>query len=449
MIHTTHSRGEVLRNLGNGLILRRATVADAEALVEFNARIHGSPNSPDHRVGIWTRDLMTRPHPTCGPSDFTIVEESATGKIVSSLNLISQTWTYGGISFGVGQPDLVGTEPEYRNRRLVRAQFEVIHQWSARRGEMVQAITGIPYYYRLFGYEMALPLYGERVGHKINIHDLNSKKTEPYFVRAATEADLPFMAKLSQKAMQRYLVACLRDEVLWRYELLGRSEAGLRTRFLRIIETAEGERVGFLVHPTGLWKTTMAITQYELKSGVSWLAVTPSVIRYLWATGEQYAKRDQKESQFCAFSFALGGQHPAYQAAHQQLPQVRDIYAWYVRVPDLPGFLQHLTPVFEQRLAESIAVGHTGELKISFYRGGLHLRFEKGRLTEIKAWKPKQGNGIKAAFPDLTFLQLLFGYRSLEELEYAFADCWTADDEARVLLNALFPKWPSNVWSVS
>ena len=70
--------------------------------------------------------------------------------------LISQTWTYDGIAFGVGRPELVGTAPAYRRRGLVRTQFEVLHQRSAERHERLQAITGIPWYYRQFGYEMAL-----------------------------------------------------------------------------------------------------------------------------------------------------------------------------------------------------------------------------------------------------------------------------------------------------
>ena len=88
------------------------------------------------------------------------------------MNLIPQTWTYEGIEFGVGRPELVGTAPEFRNRGLVRAQFDEVHKWSAERGHMVQVITGIPYYYRLFGYEMALDLAGRRVGFEANVPKL-------------------------------------------------------------------------------------------------------------------------------------------------------------------------------------------------------------------------------------------------------------------------------------
>src|SRR3989337_669140 len=68
------------------------------------------------------------PPPTLSPDDFTIVEETASGRIISSMNLIPQTWTYEGIEFGVGRPELVGTLPEFRNLGLVRMQFEEVHR---------------------------------------------------------------------------------------------------------------------------------------------------------------------------------------------------------------------------------------------------------------------------------------------------------------------------------
>jgi len=121
----------ILRDLGNGLVLRHSTSEDADALAEFNGKIHGEDEQDRQRIAAWTHDLLARPHPTLRPDDFTLVEETATGRIVSSMNLIPQTWTYEGIEFGVGRPELVGTAPEFRNRGLVRLQFEEVHKWSA------------------------------------------------------------------------------------------------------------------------------------------------------------------------------------------------------------------------------------------------------------------------------------------------------------------------------
>ena len=441
----------ILRDLGNGLILRRATPADTENLVAFNGMIHGEEDSeqPDEKVASWTRDLLEKPHPTFSPGDFTMVEEVSTHKIVSSLNLISQVWTYGGIPFGVGRPELIGTLKEYRNRGLVRAQMEEIHRWSAERGQLLQAITGIPYYYRNFGYEMALELGAGRVGFGPNVPKLKEGQVEPYQFRSANKSDIPFISQLYGSAVKRWLVAARWDEELWQYELLGKSNDNVNRRELRIIETLENEPVGFLSHPPFVWGTTLGTGCYELKAGNSWLDVTPSVIRYLWNTGEEYARRDKKEH-LGAFAFWLGSEHPAYEVASQRLPRTPRPYAWFLRVPDLPAFISRVIPVLEDRLERSVLAGSSGELKISFYRSGLRLAHDKGRLKEVKAWKPSpNGHSGDAGFPALTFLQLLFGYRSLEELEYAFPDCWTEGDAHRTFLKVLFPKQISDVWGIN
>ena len=60
----------------------------------------------------------------------------------------------------------------------------------AERHERMQAITGIPWYYRQFGYEMALNLDGGR-RYRPHIPRLKDGETEPYRVRPVTAADLP------------------------------------------------------------------------------------------------------------------------------------------------------------------------------------------------------------------------------------------------------------------
>jgi hypothetical protein len=441
----------ILRELKDGLILRRATLKDVERLVAFNGQVHSDegPEKPDERVAAWTRDLMERPHPTFNVGDFTLVEDPESGAIVSSMCLISQTWRYEDIPFGLGRPELVGTLPEYRNRGLVRAQFEVIHRWSAERGELMQAITGIPYYYRIFGYEMGLSLGGGRVGFRPHIPQLKDGLEETYRIRPVGEGDLTFIVQLYREAGRRYPIGCVWDENLLRYELTGKSAANVNRYELRVIETRQGERVGFLAHANFNWGPTLPVMVYELIPGVSWGAVTLGVIRYLGNTGEGYAAQAKGEP-FGGFAFWLGENHPVYDVIPDRLPRARKPYAWYLRVPDLPGFLRHIAPALERRLAASPLAGHSGELKITFYRSGLRLVFDHGLLKQVETWIPEpHGHSGDAGFPDLTFLQILFGYRSLDELKYAFADCRTTSDEAYALLNALFPRKPSDVWPIA
>ncbi|MBN1976235.1 MAG: GNAT family N-acetyltransferase [Anaerolineae bacterium] len=446
--------GTLPRDLGDGLLLRHAEPTDTDALADFNAQIHSERDASEPEMGIWawTRDLMSGTHPTFRPGDFTLVEDTHAGSIVSSLNLISQTWAYEGIPFKVGRVELVGTHPDYRRRGLIRAQFEAVHRWSTERGEMVQVITGIPWYYRQFGYEMAMTKGGGRLGYRPHVPQLKKGESEPYRVRPATEVDLPFIAELYDRAAERQPVHCLRDEALWRYELRGHSEGSFGRRLLRVVETVSGEPAGFLAHSDGLGDKGIWLSIYELKPGFSWLAVTPSVIRYLWATGEAYAARDQKACE--TFGFGLGVEHPVYAVFADRLPHINDPYAWYVRVADVAGFLRHVAPALERRLAESAAAGYTGEIEVGFYRSGLLLRFGQGRLAEVVDWSPDAEDSGDAVFPDLTFLHLLFGHRAFDELRRFFPDCGinihslARGDEVRAVLEALFPKRPSHVWGI-
>ena len=444
----------VIRDLGDGLVLRQATTADIDAVALFNCRVfseHGW-DSPGTMLGFWVRDLMSESHPTMTAGDFLVVEDTATGEIVSSTNLIPQTWSYAGIEFGVGRPELVGTHPDYRRRGLVRAQFEVLHQWSEERGHKMQAITGIPWYYRQFGYDMALDMSGSRRGPASNVPTLKEGQEEPYAVRPAEVADLAFIAEVASYGAERSLISCRRDAAQWRHELDGQSTKSFQARQLCIIETTEGEAVGFLAHAMLRWGSAVYLTGYELKAGVSWWGVTPSVLRYLKATGaaqQPYVETPGDGPAFDTILFSLGPEHPSYEIVVDWLPRFDPPSAWYLRIPDVPDFLRLIAPVLEQRLAASIFVGHTGALKIDFYRGGVQIKFEAGRVVEVAPWAAQVGGDRgMVRFPDLTFLQVLSGYRSLAEVEYAYADCG-GTLEGRLLTKALFPKSSSNVWPLA
>ena len=234
------------KKLKNSLLLRWATAEDKESISSFNTRIHSDdPENPYQFIGYWTEDLMSDFHPTCTPDDFTVViDESADNKVVSTMNLISQTWSYDGIPFGVGRPELVGTDENYRRKRLVHHQFEAIHAKSEARGEMVQAITGIPWFYRQFGYEMCVNLGGSRQLYWSK--QRNTKVEEEVFsMRNATKADIPVLDQLYGRFCAPSLLSRVRDEAQWRYELFDAHRESPYSRTVKMIEDQAGKVVGY------------------------------------------------------------------------------------------------------------------------------------------------------------------------------------------------------------
>jgi hypothetical protein len=420
---------------------------DADALVAFNRNIHGEGQWDEKGLADWTLDLIGGEGPNFDSDDFTIVEDTAADEIVSTCCLISQTWAYEGIPFKVGRPELVGTKKEYRRRGLVRQQFEILHDWSEERGELAQVITGIPYYYRQFGYEMTLALSGGRAGYETHVPRLKEDETEPYNFRTAGVTDIPFIMTTYESGCQRSLVSAIRDEAEWRYELTGKRRYNINRRDIYIIESQDGEPAGMIAIPPVKWANMSALDLYEIAPELAWADVTHSVIRFLWQRGEELAKEQDKTQNM--FGFWLGEDHPVYHVMTTLLPRVRKPYAFYVRVPDVAAFLKVIQSRIEANLAISPFVNHTGELKLSFYTNGIRLVFEKGKITTIEGLTFDELENSDASFPAFTFLHLIFGHRTIDELSNVYADLETRKIETKELVGALFPKRPSHIWPIS
>ena len=268
---------------------------DIEPLAQFNGRIHGDHGFSEF-VAQWTREFASPSHPTCGPDNVTIVEDTTTGQIVSSMCLIPQTWTFDGMPFPVGRPEAVGTDPAYRRRGLVRAQFDVLHAKSDASGHLVQGITGIPWYYRQFDYEYAIDLDGGRCVYPALIVPLKDGETEAYRFRAGDAG----RSAAGDGAVRSGLCP-----IAGGLSAFGSGVAAHRTstachpqchiRVLIIIETDDGRAIGVIRTSRELsWRGMFPVRMFNVIEGQSLRAVLPSALRWLKTEAEAVATAQQK-----------------------------------------------------------------------------------------------------------------------------------------------------------
>ncbi|MCB0129772.1 MAG: GNAT family N-acetyltransferase [Caldilineaceae bacterium] len=435
-------------NLGDGLLLRWATPDDAAQLVDFNSTIHGAPTDPATHVGQWTADLMRGDHPRVRPEDFTVVVDTnvldkGRPKIVSTLVLLSEVWSYEEVEFGFGQPELVGTLADYRRRGLIRLQMEAIHRLSAQRGHLVQGITGNPWYYRQFGYEMTVNLGGARLFNFARPGNQVLKPRHVYTVRDAAVDDIPVLHDLYLRGISHSPLRLVRDEADWRYALEAASPESVRFCRVKLLENEAGEVVGYFTLST---RDRGTVIVDELACAVNWSLRDVALGALQWLKQEiSTLTQTNADRPLDTLWLNLGEDSPVYAALGQQVERQDRPYNWYMRVPDLAAFLHHIAPVLERRLAGSVMAGHSGELKLATGRSRLHLRFEEGRLVEILPYTANTFVDADVYMPDETFLHILFQHRTLAELNSIRKDCFETNAEARVLINCLFPKCVSNV----
>lgn len=450
-------------DLGNGLIRRWSTAADQARIAQLMGMIYrdGADRPFNRRAADVARALMSGGFPFMEAGDFALVEDTnKPGQpVVAYTCLWRLRWSYGGIPFSVGQPEMVATDPDYRNRGLVRALFEMVHARSAGEGHLVQAITGIPYFYRQFGYEFVLDLEGSRTVPLAVVPEKSDGAREPFSLRLATLDDVPQLMALYALPRGASLVWHEAPESFWRHVISSwddpfvRREGPLGTilagRLHMIVDDA-GQTVGYAWLAARRWSDRLVVFALQLAAHVNWQAATPNLLRAFCEHGREAPVIEENTKPFREIKFVLGRAHPLYEvlgadAASRSEPP----YAWYLRVPDVPAFIRHIAPVLEERLARSLLVGHTGELKIDFYNGGLRLQVDQGKLTAVEPWRaPAYGDEAGAGCPPLVFLQLLFCYRSLADLRAFFPDVW-ANPEATLFINTLFPTQPSVVHSLN
>ena len=437
----------VIEDLGDGLVLRYATQADIEALADFNRTVHADPPAyvPNEGVAAWTRDLMSGNHPRVRARDFVLVDDTKEKRVASTLVLISHRFRYGEIELEAGQPEAVGSHPGYRRHGLVRRLFDATHRQSAERGQKMLIIDGIPWYYRQFGYEMALEQGFVRLADKNLLPDEEPDPGAAIRVRPATQDDIPFLTELYARTCHRHRISCARDEGQWRYRLNGCNPQSYAYRVMGIAERSDGTPVAAYTHENRLQLGFLVTNFVDVAQGTAWQVIRQPLLAELRRRGEQYAERDGQS--FAGAAFALGREHPFYEVARGTLRVRPGSYAFYVRIPDLRDFLEHIAPELERRLAASAFAGQRGVLDLNLYREGVRLCFEEGRIAGVEAWTPDTAARGHVAFPDLSFLKLLMGYRSLHELEQFHPDCIILNPGRGALLEALFPKAASNLWT--
>ncbi len=435
------------RDLGAGLALRWSVAADLERLAALygGAFREGPDAPPDASIQIHVGDLMSGRHPLIAPTDFALVEDTASGAVVAAACLMAQTWRYEGIPLPVGRPEIVATAPEYRNRGLMRAIFALLHARSAARGDLALGITGIYHYFRQFGYEYALDLSGGPDIALSALPALDAGAAEPYTLRPATVADIPRLMALYERQSADAAVSTGIDAAYWRWQLDGMAADMERPAVHMIVaaRATEARPCGYVATARRrplLRDDDLEVLALAVEPETALPALVPSLLRALRAL----APAVPEAPPLARLVFSLGRSHPVYALFGPRLaPTPRRRYAWYVRVPDLPGFVRHVAPALERRLAASPAAGYSGALHLDFYQSGLRLALEQGRLVAVEEWRVPPWGEAQAGVPALVFLQLLFGYRGLDALRDIYPDVWTADDASHAVLQALFPARPS------
>ncbi len=333
-------------------------------------------------------------------------------RVVSTATLLRETVHVDEVALPAGQVELVATDRAYEGRGLVRALMAWAHETSRARGDLIQMMIGIPWFYTRFGYAYAVPIP--------RLRPLDDVPAAPpgVTVRPAGPDDLATLAGL-QDAAQRaadvrmpHSPACLR----W---LIARTGS----RYL------VAERGGVAIASARMLAPPEDVVLAELAGEEEGLVA-------LLAQAAAVAGED-------GASIVERPEHLPYQAISPHLGELsgRDAQQeqYYARIPDLPALLGALAPVLCRRLRDAGLDDRRHDVLISSW--GSHVRFsiDGASMSPVQAGGPFQapisagGSGIA---PD-ALPALILGPDGARGLEERRPDCWLGRQYP--LMDALFP----------
>ncbi|NLE45354.1 MAG: GNAT family N-acetyltransferase [Chloroflexi bacterium] len=406
-----------VEQLGEGLTMCVATSQDdVERVAAFNGTVH-NPG-----VAEMTRRLFTH-HPNTRRSHLIYVEERGHGEVVSSLCLIPWTWRFEDVEIRVGEMGIVGTREDYRNRGLIRAQVNLFKRCLNDAGCLLSKIQGIPYFYRQFGYEYALPLEG---GLRLEYRDVPDQPVvEGYSVRLATVEDAAALKQLYDEAAKGLDLTVARGVDIWHYLLTQTSGTDTAAEFWVVLGPS-GRIEGYVKVPKHHFHDELFVNEASRLSFNAALAV----FRHVAQLGQERGTP--------GIRLSLPEQSVLMRIARGLGCQDLGAYAWQIHIPSLSGLLRALGPILERRVSDSPFAGLSRDVTFSTYRETVLMHWVDGRLAGVHSTSGCDGD-VCLRVPPLQAVVVLLGHRTVGELKDVYPDVGVSSTW-RVLVDTLFPR---------
>ena len=416
------------QTVGDHLILKScSSPADIERVIAINNDVHGEIEA---KV---VRGWLVDGHPQFAPESWLYIHDTKADLAAATLSLMPLAWRFENVSLPVAELGFVSTRPAYRHQGLQRMLSAAFDRIALANNYSLAGIEGIPYFYRQFGYEYAVPLFDSRV--TLTLAQIPAGELEPYAFRPATAADIPLLSAAYRQHSAPLSITTERSAAMWAYYLeldsgRRRVQRGEVSGLRLFIMEKDGQTANYLaLFPSG-WTNQLNVAELSADTEAAILAA----LRF---AGSQ-AELGQHET----VGLQLPAGHPAVEFLRYRGFHEEGTYGWQMKVLDPVRFLDAIAPALEARLARTVLRGTSGSLNFNLYRHNVGLHIMDGRVT-AKALAADVEADVN--MPPTVATQLWLGWKPFADL-----DDWTKDvsarDEKRHLLDILFPPLQAHIY---
>ncbi|UCF97514.1 MAG: GNAT family N-acetyltransferase [Spirochaetaceae bacterium] len=371
-----------------------------------------------------TANCLMRFHPRASKDNFLVVEDAVSGRIVSTSGIIPWEMKFDEVRLNCVQVELILTDPEYRNKGLVRHQMQKLYSMAEQQRYDLVFIWGIPYYYRQFGYSYCID---GLVHYSLPSWRVDGEEEDAgCALREACTDDIPLLVELYDHLAASLDICLTRESKHWEY-LLNSAKF-----HIYIVEKGNrSEAVGYLMQITD--KKMIHILENSFTDFTAGMAV----LRLFKKSYEEMRINWPKSTVLAQLAESLGG-------------TLEKDTQWLFRILNLPALMEKLSPVFNKRLQSSKHRRMCGDFVLNLFHNGYKLRIREGKLDGVEevgfvdTLMGAEGGDLN--IQQDAFIRLLLGQNDIDELYEYWPDLFFKP-ESRALISVLFPRMDAYLYT--
>jgi predicted acetyltransferase len=412
-----------LEKIGDNLILRIAEENEEEIdrIIKLNIQVHGE----DLKNYIYR---LFNDHPNRKDHIWFYIEDELKDKIVSSGLLFPEIWDFEGINIPICEMGFVATAEEYRDHGLFSKINQCYEKIMQERGYILSVIRGVPFFYRRYGYEFAIPL---DYGYKVSFDEIPESENYDIRIRRALEADIENLENLYNQWAEKYSITQKFNSKPFIYKYLNDKYTEFQFRTYVLEEKKEVQAFFCVGEYFGTENVIM------LTSALSCRQILRMLDFWKNECKKQNNLRENSililnppNSELSSFLLSLGA-------------TIENKWGWQIKIPNLKKFFDAIRPLMERRIKNSIFRDMNKIIKISTYRENLHICFRNGEIKQIELRKgfPEEPD-YDLKVPNSHLTQIILGSKTIQEIKSIITDTIYKEDWL-VFMEKLFPKQDS------
>jgi len=353
------------------------------------------------------------------------------GRLVAHAVVIPRRFMIDGVPVEMGQVGYIATHPKYRKQGFMKDLMPAIDTLIAQKGLPLAYLFGIPYFYRRYGYEYALPDDSFRVAPSLELDRLRPGPTvspDEFIIRRLEFDDIDRALAIYGKDASHRTMWHPRSRKVWSFqsEQLQLFSEGWEAE--EVVFEKDGKVKGYMrydVLDDALKVREVNFDEEYQKEGLSF--ALEHIINDAFARNlPRVQAAIPLDHPFMNFFVTRGGVSVDY------------TYGGMMKVIDLMELMKRLKNLINQRMIGTELTRFVGTMTINIYEEHINIRIINGKIRtlDIKPREPEVMKEIRLS--PQQFVQLLTGYKGVDDLlgipDFRIEPRWIGP------MKALFPK---------